>query len=81
MDRFTVKVNWDAAASVWYVEETDVPGLVVEDESFDAIVEKIKALAPELLELNKHLLRSRDTGSLPIHVMAEQLLEIPRNHH
>lgn len=73
MDRFTVKVTWDAEASVWYVEETDIPSLIGEDESFDAIGEKIKTLAPELFDLNKHLLPGPAPGSLPIHVMAEPL--------
>ena len=81
MDRFTIKVKWDAEASVWYVEDTDVPGLVVEDESFEGLMEKIKVLASELLDLIKHLLDGNEADSLPIHVMAEQLLEIANNQH
>ena len=48
------KVNflWDDEAAVWVATSDDVPGLVLESGSFDALVEKVKMAVPELLELN-----------------------------
>ena len=43
---------WDSEASVWVATSDDVPGLVLESGSFDALVEKVKIAAPELIALN-----------------------------
>lgn len=50
--QYRVRADWDAEAQVWTAASEDVPGLVVEAESLDALVDEAKALAPELLELN-----------------------------
>lgn len=47
-----VKFTWDAEAAVWVAESDDVPGLVLESGSYDALVERVKHAIPELLELN-----------------------------
>lgn len=47
-----VKLTWDADACVWIAESDDVPGLVLESGSFDALVERVRVTVPELLELN-----------------------------
>lgn len=47
-----VKLTWDAEARVWIAESDDVPGLVLESGSFDALVERVRVTVPELLELN-----------------------------
>jgi hypothetical protein len=47
-----IKMTWDPDALVWVAESDDVPGLVLESGSFDALVERVKAAVPELLELN-----------------------------
>lgn len=48
------KVNfiWDNDASVWIATSDDIPGLVLESGSFDALVERVRFAAPELLGLN-----------------------------
>lgn len=48
---FRVIARWDAEASVFY-SESDVPGLVVEAETFDEFVDLVNSLAPELLAEN-----------------------------
>ena len=48
----TVKLVWDEEAQVWITDSTDIPGLFLESESFDALIEKVRAVAPELLHLN-----------------------------
>ena len=49
---YEVEARWDSAAGVWVAESDDVPGLVAEAESMNALVEKVRVLLPELLELN-----------------------------
>lgn len=49
---FSVTVSWDDEAKVWYVAESDVPGLATEAESMDRMLEKLKVMVPEMLELN-----------------------------
>ena len=48
-----VEFRWDDEASVWIATSRDVPGLVLESGSFDALVERVRYAIPELLELNK----------------------------
>ncbi len=50
----TYKVNflWDSEAAVWVATSEDIPGLVLESGSFDALVERVRSAVPELLELN-----------------------------
>lgn len=47
-----VKADFDREAGVWYVSQSDVPGLATEAPSFDLLCEKVLRMAPELLELN-----------------------------
>ncbi len=42
----------DSEAGVWYVDESDVPGLATEAETLEALAVKLKVMIPELLELN-----------------------------
>lgn len=47
-----VNLTWDPKASVWVATSDDIPGLVLESGSFDALLERVRFAAPELLELN-----------------------------
>lgn len=49
---YTVNLLWDAEAEVWIATSDDIPGLVLEAGSFDALVERIRFAVPELLKLN-----------------------------
>lgn len=49
---YTVHAHWDAAARVWATDGDDMPGLFCEAESFDALVDVILDLAPDLLRAN-----------------------------
>ena len=48
----TVKVMWDDEANVWITDSDDVPGLFLESNSFDELIENVRTAAPELLPLN-----------------------------
>ena len=47
-----IKFHWDKEAAVWIATSDDVPGLVLESGSFDALVERVKSAVPELIHLN-----------------------------
>lgn len=47
-----VNLTWDPEASVWIAASDDIPGLVLESGSFDALLERVRFAAPELLEMN-----------------------------
>ena len=49
---YTVNFTWDDEASVWVATSEDIPGLVLESGSFDALVERVRFAAPELITLN-----------------------------
>ena len=49
---YVVNLTWDADASVWIATSDDIPGLVLESGSFDALLERVRFAVPELLELN-----------------------------
>ena len=50
---YIVQLNWDADAGVWIATSDDIPGLVPESGSFDALLERVRFAAPELLDLNQ----------------------------
>ncbi|MCU1334609.1 MAG: hypothetical protein JWO19_190 [Bryobacterales bacterium] len=49
---YEVLAQWDREAGVWVAESEDVPGLVAEADSPNVLVQKLRTLIPELLELN-----------------------------
>ena len=49
---YEVEAHWDSEVGVWVAESEDIPGLVAEAESMNALVEKVRVLVPELFELN-----------------------------
>ena len=48
---YDVDVNWDEEAGVWYAICDDIP-LALECNSFDALIERVKVAAQEILILN-----------------------------
>lgn len=56
MKKLLVTAQWDDEAKVWVATSRDIPGLATEAPSLDALLERVLAVAPELLEDNAHLL-------------------------
>ena len=54
-NQVTINATWDSEAKVWVAESEDVPGLVTEAESAEALLAKLRVLIPELLEVNECL--------------------------
>lgn len=50
---YKVNFTWDNEAGVWIVQSDDIPGLVLEGGSLDALIERVRFAAPELIDLNK----------------------------
>ena len=49
-----IKFHRDSEAAVWIATSDDVPGLVLESGSFDALVERVNVAVPELINLKEH---------------------------
>jgi hypothetical protein len=49
MARVQVKAAFDKDAGVWFVRDSNVPGLATEAPSLDGLVEKLSVMIPELL--------------------------------
>ena len=50
--KYTVTFEYDDKANVWIATSTDIDGLVLEAETYDNLIEKVKYAVPELLALN-----------------------------
>jgi hypothetical protein len=51
--QFTVRCEWDPDAKVWFVADSNVPGLATEADSEQAMLKKLLTLIPELVNLNE----------------------------
>jgi len=49
-DKIKMKYTLDEEANVWFVTSEDVPGFVLEHESFDALCERVRTALPDFLE-------------------------------
>lgn len=49
---YVVNFIWDCEACVWIATSDDVPGLVLESDSIDTLLERVRIAVPELLSLN-----------------------------
>ena len=48
----TVKLIWNEEGNIWYSKSMDERfGLTLESKSLDTLIEKVKNVAPEMLEL------------------------------
>lgn len=60
-----VNVLWDGDAGVFVATSQDVPGLVAEAASLDALLEELKVLVPEMIQENQSLIGRAFDGFLP----------------
>lgn len=65
-----IHAQWDEEAHVWYATSEDIPGLCVQADTFEELVDIATALAPELLEANQ--VATADT--IPLHITAERVI-------
>jgi len=75
--QITVNAEWDCEAKVWVATSDDVPGLITEADTVEALTEKLSVLIPELLEANRTL-EGNTIREVPITLIAhrEQLVSL-----
>ncbi|MGH7768984.1 MAG: DUF1902 domain-containing protein [Candidatus Binatia bacterium] len=69
--QITVRAEWDPEAKVWVATSDDVPGLVTEAESVEALAEELSVMVPELLEANGPL-AGNAIREVPINLIAHR---------
>jgi hypothetical protein len=67
-----IDARWDAEAGVWIATSEDVPGLVVEAATWPGMIEGVRLVLPELLEVS-----GKPADNLSLTFRAEERLEIP----
>ncbi len=67
----TIDARWDHEARVWLATSDDVPGLVVEADTWPGMISEVRLLLPELLEL-----AGRQVGNLSLTFKAEEHLDL-----
>ncbi|MNL30849.1 hypothetical protein D3C87_1526090 [compost metagenome] len=65
---YLVTAQWDAEAGVWVATSDDIPGLVTEAPSLDALYAHVLDVAPELLDENGVATAGR--GTIDFHVLS-----------
>lgn len=68
MSIFKVAVHWDPEAKVWWATSDDVIGLVAEAATMEAMVDELRSLVPELLNLNSDF-----HGEIKIRIEADRM--------
>ena len=66
-----LRATWDSEAGVWVAQSEDVPGLVTEAESIEALEAKLPGLIQDLL--------GEDEGyeiEVPVHIIAESFSRV-----
>ncbi len=50
--QYPVELFWDEESSTWVATSEDIPGLILGSESADALIERVRLAAPEIMALN-----------------------------
>lgn len=75
--KLLVSAQWDEEAGVWVATSDDIPGLVTEAKTIDDLVERVKAVSPELIEDNAHLMDGSEEVAGPIDICLQSTFELP----
>ncbi|HEY4774521.1 MAG TPA: DUF1902 domain-containing protein [Xanthobacteraceae bacterium] len=67
---YHVKAEWDEEAQVWVASSEDVPGLATGADTFEALIDRLKIVIPELLVENGLL--PPGTDHVPFEIKAER---------
>lgn len=51
----SIQAHWDAEAKVWTVTSHDVPGLVIETETWPVAIKEVELVLPDLIELSDQI--------------------------
>jgi hypothetical protein len=50
--QITIEARWDGEAGVWIATSNDVSGLVIEADTWPSMIEEVRLVLPDLLELS-----------------------------
>lgn len=67
----TIDARWEGEAAVWIATSNDVPGLVVEADTWPGMIEEVRLVLPELLELS-----GQRSDKLSLTFRAEEHLDV-----
>ena len=67
----TIQARWDDEAKVWTATSGDVPGLVVEADTWSGMIEEVRIILPELLDV-----RGERHDDLSLTFKAEEHLDV-----
>jgi len=67
----TINARWDPEANVWIATSDDVAGLVVEADTWPAMIEEVRLVLPDLLELS-----GEPADNLSLTFRAEEHLDV-----
>jgi hypothetical protein len=67
----SIQARWDGEASVWVATSSDVPGLVIEADTWSGMIEEVRLTLPELLEV-----RGERHDDLSLTFKAEEHLDV-----
>lgn len=72
MTTWTIKAEYDPDAHVWWVAESDVPGLAADAGTLEMLAAKAGAMLPDLIEIHSgELSRTKDrSGPHRIRIIA-----------
>lgn len=45
-----IRIAWDEDVNVWYVEDSDIPGLATESETLEGLKQRVRDILPDLLD-------------------------------
>jgi hypothetical protein len=51
MNEYEIMLIWDEKAHRWYAQNNEIP-IILEDDSLDVLISRVKFAVPEMLELN-----------------------------
>jgi Domain of unknown function (DUF1902) len=74
---YKIKSFWDSEARVWVAESDDVPGLVTEADTIEALTAKLRAMIPELLLLN-NIVAAEYVGNITFELVShrQELIQV-----
>jgi hypothetical protein len=67
----SIQARWDSDAGVWIATSTDIPGLVVEADTWALMIEEVRLVLPDLLDAS-----GRSGESLSLTFKAEEHLDL-----
>ena len=66
-----IQARWDGEASVWIATSEDVPGLVVEADTWPGMIEEVRLILPDLMDVS-----GRGGEDLSLTFKAEEHLDV-----